>query len=774
MTFSKGAQDALRLWANTFSLSRNACSVEDFYDGLLLSEMLADLDQTYDTAGIDSDPRQSLAKKRNLQHVYKGLVKLINLECPGLNRQARIANFRATASNPDAEGICKILSLLFAVAMLGSNNERFVTRITRDITDKPALSILQKITVEMKAEIEDAEANLDTDPDADDARQLARDPDLALEEENASLMSQLDRKMKLLADMETRLAHLQESYESLKEEAARQARELEDFHNAQSGAASQVIQALEAKIREQDELIASHEAQAEEFRIARERLAGEISSLSSRANKADDLEDEVNVLRYRNDELSRKANVVERYRQKLEAQGDLQKEIDNLMYEREQMQRDLLDYEKILKRNEALEDTNNKYASKLQDYETQFIEMDTTRKREYSEMLHLRELLRTLEAQRKSDEEFISELQDQINNGGVHSIGSKSSEFTNPGFNLEQELENAKDVAPNLSLEISRLKAENQMLRSTAGSGPEVARLRHELEGERTQHKRLQEKYRNVYEKRNAADAQVSALMQDLPQERLVQWVERLHPSGHGKLRILTQEYFSTKVFNELKSQLKKAEEELKAERELARDLRNKILDRDREILSARTDLSAVEKDSAEALEELKATDKLISSSLQEELEALRLEYKNMSNDADEAQRALVKALLEKDNLRKEIDLAKDQSVSSDALKSNEKIKQLRARLQERNEQLEKAERDRHDLMRKLKASQDGSAALAQKAQSDQIIKNLQRENALVTTAWYDLTSRLQSNHVVLQRRNDVPRSWLNKQRQMVNATPRK
>ena len=39
----------------------------------------------------------------------------------------------------------------------------------------------------------------------------------------------------------------------------------------------------------------------------------------------------------------------------------------------------------------------------------------------------------------------------------------------------------------------------------------------------------------------------------------------------------------------------------------------------------------------------------------------------------------------------------------------------------------------------------------------------------MISTAWYDLTSRLQSNHVVLQRK-DQPKSWLNKQRQMVNG----
>lgn len=39
-----------------------------------------------------------------------------------------------------------------------------------------------------------------------------------------------------------------------------------------------------------------------------------------------------------------------------------------------------------------------------------------------------------------------------------------------------------------------------------------------------------------------------------------------------------------------------------------------------------------------------------------------------------------------------------------------------------------------------------------------------------MATAWHDLTSRLQSNHVVLQRRPATPRSWLNKSRQMVNG----
>lgn len=59
-------------------------------------------------------------------------------------------------------------------------------------------------------------------------------------------------------------------------------------------------------------------------------------------------------------------------------------------------------------------------------------------------------------------------------------------------------------------------------------------------------------------------------------------------------------------------------------------------------------------------------------------------------------------------------------------------------------------------------------------AENRAMIENLQRENRLIATAWYDLSSRLQSNHVVLQRRQDAPKSWLGKQRQLVNAGPRR
>ncbi|KAJ4289720.1 hypothetical protein N0V90_011050 [Kalmusia sp. IMI 367209] len=70
-------------------------------------------------------------------------------------------------------------------------------------------------------------------------------------------------------------------------------------------------------------------------------------------------------------------------------------------------------------------------------------------------------------------------------------------------------------------------------------------------------------------------------------------------------------------------------------------------------------------------------------------------------------------------------------------------------------EELEKAKKE---------SAEKGSAELQQE------VENLRRENKLITSAWYDMTSRLQSNTVVLQRKSEAPKSWLGKQRAAVGG----
>lgn len=54
-------------------------------------------------------------------------------------------------------------------------------------------------------------------------------------------------------------------------------------------------------------------------------------------------------------------------------------------------------------------------------------------------------------------------------------------------------------------------------------------------------------------------------------------------------------------------------------------------------------------------------------------------------------------------------------------------------------------------------------------ASQERLIENLKREQRLMASAYHDLAGRLQMNSVVLQRRDEAPRSWLNKQRKLVD-----
>jgi protein HOOK3 len=71
--------------------------------------------------------------------------------------------------------------------------------------------------------------------------------------------------------------------------------------------------------------------------------------------------------------------------------------------------------------------------------------------------------------------------------------------------------------------------------------------------------------------------------------------------------------------------------------------------------------------------------------------------------------------------------------------------------------------------MNPLLETRDSNTHFLQTVKEEELI-NLKRENGLVATAWYDLSGRIQLNSVVLQRRNDTPRSFLNKQRKLLSS----
>ncbi|RFU76128.1 microtubule binding hook3 [Trichoderma arundinaceum] len=761
LAYNQRAQAALLKAINrVFDLDRVAESLEGLANGITLGHILHELDPEFDPSHLETNPGASktLANKRNIQAIYKGLFRFIRRQIPELSCQAKKFDYHAIAENPEPQGISQLLAVMVSAAAMGPNNQKYVPRIQNGLDRDTQAEIMQIIRA-MQQDIVNSKDDDELD-EAIDAAMGARDIELLVEEQNAALRQQLDITKKTLSDYITRLEHLQQSHEELAYDKDKNDRELEVLRKAtQDGAHSaKTIKHLEEQVHEQMEIIARNEEVIRSSQKSVSQLESEVQRLAQKNIHADELRDQMAEWKHKAEELEKKANMAERYKQKLESQQSLVREVQNLQYERAELQEQLRSLMEERERSERTKKAEDELTKMITQSEQHLWDERNQKAQLLKDVTALQEELMRLQAQRTHDEHFIQDLQEQLQHNGGSTVEEVDlHETSSSPINLEDELliASKEDPQTNLPLELSRLRAENELIRKTVGSPGDASMLRRELEDHKRQRERLQQNFNSIFEKYTIMNDHLQALMSDSADE-------------------------GTEAFIKLRQELTRLELEFEQARKLTNSLETQLADKGRELLSLQADFSAVQKDSIAALLELKNTDKLISTSLTSELDRQREETSFITNERDALKSQLIDALLANDKLRKESDEGKDlhevavSSVDIDgseaAKKAVEKVEKLRARLIQRNQQLEKSEQERLELQTRLKAAQVGESSAAQKAASDHIIKNLQRENALIATAWYDLTSRLQSNHVVLQRRHDAPKSWLNKQRQLVNG----
>lgn len=690
---------------NTFPDVHPASSWADLADGILLSEVLRDLDATYDAADIDRDPPPSmpqwLVNKNNLQALHRALLRFVNRECAEVGPLVSSADWRTLTEDPSEESLAKVrrglpairakskarevmltryleqlVSVLVGVAFLGPNPSKYVGRLQQQF-DQDTMVKIQGIIMEKQAEVKRA-AEMD-----DSADQVIdeRDAGLAFEEERVSLLSKLDNVKKQHADSITRLEHLQASYDTLRSEEAKLQRELEVLRKAtQDGASgSQVVKMLEDKISDLEEVIANQEAQLEDDRIAKERLHHQVLTLTQKAERAQALEDEMSELRHQNNEYSRKANAAERLKQKLEQQQGLATEVENLRYEKAQLLRKEQDFERMQNRMLALERTNDEIrSSHAHAEETVFLLTNQKRMLEETNSGTNDELTRLNEL-RTRDEQFIQELQEQV---GLASASGQS---------LEDELEGKPGAH---ALEMGRLRAENALLRR--GAGPGDSGLQAELEEERRRSAERQAQLTEITERLAIAGDQISALVNDDAGEGLVTAPRTTTDEALSLLpaMVLNSELLRTRAFAQLRTEALQKEADLKAARLRVADLEAAVADRDREVLMARSELSAAAKEGADALEELRSTDGIVSESLRGELDVARARIKAQAEELETVRTQLIGAFVAKDGVRKELDElvgkaaageVSDEAMAQDTGKTSEKVEKLRERLVERN-----------------------------------------------------------------------------------------
>jgi protein HOOK3 len=637
--------------------------------------------------------------------VVKGLFRYVRNECDGLDPLLDTPGLKAVLEKGKAESVFEvthcfrsgqnilsdftyqILIVLLMAAINGPHRETYIisiTALTEDVQAEIA-ELIKKKQQEVERAVS-APFNVQGEQPGNDIELEFEARYVDLITQKKTLEQEKDRLKKLNADLATRLERLQDNHDHLQESLAAAEDKLQGV--ARDKSAADVIRSLETRLREQDELIANQEGQFEQDRIDKARMRKELDRLKSADDLASKLQDEIKELQFQNAELTKKSNTLDRYKQKLESQRDFQTDIKTLELDNEELQMRVKDFELLKHRNETLELTHKKFENTMSRHEMEIFELSSQKKALEEENSDLKRNIIRLEEVRASDEEHIAELQEQIADRP-----QTLSSPTGPSFgSLEAELEQSES-GTRTSLEVSRLRAENQLLKGNATAAQDAAALRIQLEEEERIRKREEQKYNELYEKHVIASQQVQAILEASTSEGLVKGVNAAMLIG--QLEILTPEYYSSEVFANLRRSYLNCTEKLSAAEKRVYELESDLESTKRDLLTATNDrksftslstrnffeysltnyiVNMVAQEDRDALEDLKATQESLASSTEMELKRLQSRYKDLQIDFDQQKSQLIQALLSKDKLQQSINeyQAKDGSKVDESTERNQ------------------------------------------------------------------------------------------------------
>ncbi|KAI9845643.1 MAG: hypothetical protein M1837_004617 [Sclerophora amabilis] len=630
------------------------------------------------------------------------------------------------------------------------------------------------------------------------------DRDLQLEEqvgilvaENKALTNEKQTSQKALDAHRDRLLHVQENNEILREQLMEVEDKLlanETSRNNFGTDANSILRKLEIKVGEQEELISQYESNLTTLQAESDSQRRMIESFRLEREKAQKNQDLLDEAKIKIDDLTRKANTAEHFKQKLEASQGLEKSNRELRLDIERFQTRLRHAEEAKTQSQGAQMTIEQYKRTQERIELDHSQLQTVKRQLELDNDILHRKLESFTEQQIRDAEVISEQQERI-----RELEAGTPFSGQIGSSLEAELSANDKSISDLKTENAKLTGDLQRAKDFGDAGSENVMLKALVDDTQKKVDRLEKEFMDAQQSKLVLESEIAALVNGEATEGY-DLIATNNPSTDNLRR--------SEVFLKLRETLLKHKEDLKRVTATLEKLELQSRNDSRELAEARLALSLVDKNKVTQIEEIK---KSVSS----ELEELRDDHKLLQHRTDdvranlETQRDLLNiALIEKDKLQKEMAGEKDRhhrdEISNTDLKATLealegrkegardvleeriihlqfKVEQSRDKNAKQTEHIKKQKALVQDLERRLQQAeendqdatvQDKNRQIAdEKNAAHQELANLQRETSLMATAWYNLSSRLQMPNVVVQRRSEAPKSWMNKQRQLLNGS---
>lgn len=352
---------ALFQWLHSLR-SETARSVDDIASGELVWQVLQEIDSDAFPGELPSPTSQTqsagdeIAHLNNLKHIYQALTAYIVERCQRrLPLPTGEPDLEAIASSTSEADVTQLLKLVLLAAIFGRFSMDYIQQLTSFSEDVQAQFYL--ILEEPEAIEEEEQKMSSPEPEANSSQidgndmmsgesGQGKDPEIVYEERIADLVAinkglehetaELKEQLENMHDLHTKL---QKSYDNLD---AQQQDTAERLDALRTGKGEQSIVGIQrAKMQQQENVIASLEAQTRNLQEENSKLKVQADLSRTQAEEFQQMQDDMHELKHERDQLQRKANAAEKYKQKLQSLQKVEDENEALQYRVTEMQRQL-------------------------------------------------------------------------------------------------------------------------------------------------------------------------------------------------------------------------------------------------------------------------------------------------------------------------------------------------------------------------------------------------------------------------------------------------
>uniref|UniRef100_A0A672JYB1 Hook microtubule tethering protein 3 n=2 Tax=Sinocyclocheilus grahami TaxID=75366 RepID=A0A672JYB1_SINGR len=520
--------DSLLTWIQTFAVEAPCSAVDEMTSGVAMAQVLQKIDGMYFTDAWISRIKPDVGdnwrlKISNLKKILKGILDY-NHEVLGQQiNDFTLPDISLIAEHSDAAELGRMLQLILGCAVNCEQKQEYIQTIM--MMEESVQHVVMTAIQELMSKESPVSSGSDSFVDLD--RQLKKTVEdlndaLATKEEIAQRCHELDMQVR------TRLQSREEKSSLLAEnqvlmERLNQSDSIEDLN---SPAGRRHLQ-LQTQLEQLQEETFRLEAAKDDYRIRCEELEKELmevrgqnEELTSLAEEAQSLKDEMDVLRHSSDKVSKLEAQVEVYKKKLEDLGDLRRQVKLLEEKNTSYMQNTVTLEEDLRKANAARGQLETYKRQVVELQNKLSEeskkadkMEFEYKRVKEKVDSLQKEKDRLRTERDSLKETIEELrcvkaQESQLTSGLVPLGSNE-----PSDSLAAEI-----VTPEIRERLIRLQHENKMLKlAQEGSDNEqIALLQSLLEDANSRKNELETENRQVNQRLLQGQSQVEELQKSL------------------------------------------------------------------------------------------------------------------------------------------------------------------------------------------------------------------------------------------------------------------